>query len=66
VIIDDCVWTTVHKVYFITGHENDLCEEEKNKVLNRIYHEIIEPHENELLGGVVKNNIITKTINDAY
>lgn len=64
VIIEDCVWTTVHKVWWITGQENELNEEEKNKILNRIYQDIIVPHENELIGGTVKNNIITKTIED--
>lgn len=62
VIIEPTVWTTVHRVFWVTGHENYLSEEEKNKVLNRIYNDIIEPHENEHLGGVVRNNIITKTI----
>ncbi len=56
------IWSTVHRVPFLTGYENDLPEEEKKEIVDKIYHYIIEEHQNELLGGTVRNNVVTKSI----
>jgi len=55
-------WTTVHPLPFITGEENLLSEEDKEKIVAGIEDLIIEPRENKLLGGVLKNNILTKSV----
>lgn len=58
-ILEDCVWGTFHRTDI--RPENDT-EEALLKAVQLIEDEIIEPHENHLLGGIVKNNIITKTL----
>jgi hypothetical protein len=55
-------WTTVHPLPFITGAENSLSDEDKDKIVGGIEDLILETHENKLLGGVVKNNILSQSI----
>jgi hypothetical protein len=55
-------WTTVHPLAFITGEENDLSDEDKAKIVEGIEDLILEKHVNPLLGGVLKNNIISQSI----
>jgi len=62
IIIEDCTWCTYHALPFITGEENKWSKEKQDELADLIGEMIIEPHENELLGGVVKNNIIYKAI----
>jgi hypothetical protein len=57
-------WTTVHQLPFITGQENSLSDEDKDKIVGGIEDLILETHENKILGGVVKNNILTKEIKE--
>ena len=61
-IHEETEWTTVHALPFITGLENGLSEEEKEKIVTEIEDLILEKHINPLLGGVVKNNIVTPLI----
>lgn len=63
-IHEPTIWTTVHRVPFLTGYENDLSDEEKKEIIDKIYCYIIEEHQNELLGGVVRNNVVTKKIEE--
>lgn len=60
---EDTEWTTVHPLPFITGLENDLEDDEKLKLVEQIENFILEEHLNPLIGGVIKNNIITHKIN---
>lgn len=58
-IESDCLWTTFHPI--------DICpkddsEEAVAEAVRLIEERIIEPHENKLLGGIIKNNIITPII----
>lgn len=55
-------WSTVHPLPFITGQENNLSDEDKLKIVGAIENIILEPHENKLLGGMIKNNILAKNI----
>ncbi len=61
-IWEDCVWVTCHPIAWITGEEDSYSDEEKEKVVDRIRAEIIEPHVNTYLGGILINNVLTKTI----
>lgn len=61
---EDTVWTTLHPLVMITGEENNFSEEDKLKVISEIESIIIIPHENYLLGGIVKNNIVYKNTLD--
>jgi hypothetical protein len=58
-IEEDCVWGTWHRTDIQPENES---HEAVLKAVQLIEDEIIEPHENALLGGTVKNNIITKTL----
>jgi hypothetical protein len=65
-IESECVWSTFH---FISDDEQPelMLEEEVTMAVERIAERIIVPHENKLLGGVVKNNVVTKVIqNENY
>lgn len=53
-IEEDCVWTTFHPLPYITGEENNLCEEDIKKLTDSIEAEIIEPHDNLLLDEETK------------
>lgn len=61
-IWEDCTWVTCHFVPWLTGDEDYYSDEEKEKIVDRIRSEIIEPHVNACLGGVLVNNILTKNI----
>lgn len=52
-------WTTIHPLPFITGMENNLNDEDKDAVVLGIEDLIILEHINPILGGVLKNNVLT-------
>lgn len=58
-IHEDCVWATCHKT--------DICPTDDSGdaillAVEKITEEIIEKHENDHLGGTIKNNMLTKEI----
>lgn len=57
----DTKWATMHPLPFITGQENDLSDEDKAKIVEGIEDMILEPHVNPLLGGIIKNNVLSLT-----
>lgn len=61
-IHEDCVWATAHPTDVVPV---DNTEE---SILNAVWlveAAIIEPHINPLLGGTIKNNVVTKNIDHA-
>ncbi len=58
-IHESCIWITCH-VTDIQPKDNS--HEEVLKAVDLIGEQIIEKHENKLLGGVIKNNVLTKTL----
>jgi hypothetical protein len=54
------VWTTIHPLPFITGEENSLSDDDKGKVVASIEDFILQQHVNPLLGGIIKNNVLTE------
>lgn len=58
-IHEDTVWATVHLTDI---KPEDDSEEEVLKAVQLIEDAIIEKHENPLLGGVIKNNVLTKSL----
>jgi hypothetical protein len=54
-----CVWTTCHPVSI---QPEDEGPEALAKAVQQVEDEIIEKHENRLLGGFIKNNVITKNL----
>lgn len=57
-IQEDTIWTTFHPILESEQPAFNL-EEEITEAVEKIGKRIIEPHVNELLGGIIKNNIIT-------
>jgi hypothetical protein len=49
-IIEDCIWTTYHNFDGMSSDYNELSEEEKNKIVEKIEERILEPHINYLTG----------------
>jgi hypothetical protein len=63
-IWENCTWVTCHFVPWLTGEEEFYSDEEKEKVVDKIRAEIIQPHVNPYLGGELINNVLTKTISN--
>lgn len=49
-IVEDCIWTTYHPIPNMKSDYNELSEEEKQKIVDGIEEEILEPHINYLTG----------------
>jgi len=60
-IHENCVWTTVHRTDI--QPENDS-QEAIAKAVSLIENEILDKRENQIIGGRVKNNIITHKIDN--
>lgn len=58
-ILEETIWSTVHLTNVQPKDESD---EAINEAVDKIYQEIIEVHKNEFLGGVLRNNEVTKEL----
>jgi hypothetical protein len=52
-IIEDCIWTTFHRIDGMKSEFNNLSEEEINKIVEEIEDKILEPHINQITGSDV-------------
>ncbi len=57
-IIEDCIWTTFHRIDGMKSEYNDLNDEEKEKIVEKIEENILEPHLNYLTGTDIKTEYI--------
>jgi hypothetical protein len=57
-IIEDCIWTTFHRVDGMKSEYNNLNNEEKEKIVEKIEENILEPHLNYLTGTDIKTEYI--------
>ena len=57
-IIEDCIWTTFHRVDGMKSEYNNLNDEEKEKIVEKIEENILEPHLNYLTGTDIKTEYI--------
>lgn len=48
-IVEDCIWTTYHKIDTVSVEDNNLSDEEKEEIVNKIESTIIDSRENLLL-----------------
>jgi hypothetical protein len=60
-VVEDVIFTTYHVTNI---HPENDSEEAIEEAVRLIGEEIIEEHINPLLGGVIKNNILVKTLQD--
>ena len=49
-ILEDCIWTTFHRIDGMKSDYNDLSDEEKVKIVENIEDKILEPHINLITG----------------
>ena len=49
-ILEDCIWTTFHRIDGMKSDYNDLSEEEKMNIVEDIEDKILEPHINYITG----------------
>jgi len=65
-VLEDCVWTTFHKIDRMKSDFNDLSETEIDKIVEEIENEIFETHINYLTGTDItkeyKNILANKNI----
>lgn len=49
-IIEDCIWTTFHRIDAMKSEFNNLSENEIEKIVEEIEDKILEPHINQITG----------------
>jgi hypothetical protein len=59
-IIEDCIWTTFHRIDNMKSDYNNLNDEEKEEIVKKIEEKILEPHINYLTGTDIKDEYIKK------
>jgi len=57
-IIEDCIWTTFHRIDDMKSEYNNLNDEEKEKIVEKIEENILEPHLNYLTGTDIKTEYL--------
>jgi hypothetical protein len=50
-VLEDCIWTTYHIVEGMTSNYNDLSDEDKKEIVDKIEEKILEPHINYITGN---------------
>ena len=53
-IIEDCIWTTFHRIDGMKSEFNNMTDEEKEDIVKKIEENILEPHVNYLTGTDIK------------
>jgi hypothetical protein len=57
-IIEDCIWTTFHRIDDMKSEYNEISEEEKENIVKEIEKKILEPHVNYLTGTDIKTEYL--------
>ena len=57
-ILEDCIWTTFHRVDNMKSEYNDLNDDEKENIVKEIEEKILEPHVNYLTGTDIKTEYL--------
>jgi hypothetical protein len=57
-VIEDCIWTTFHRIDGMKSEYNDLNDEEKEGIVKEIEEKILEPHLNYLTGTDIKQEYL--------
>ena len=57
-ILEDCIWTTFHRIEGMKSEYNDLSNEKKESIVKEIEEKILEPHLNYLTGTDIKTEYL--------
>ena len=57
-ILEDCIWTTFHRIDDMKSEYNEISEEEKENIVKEIEEKILEPHVNYLTGTDIKTEYL--------
>ena len=57
-IIEDCIWTTFHRIDGMKSEYNELSDEQKKNIVKDIEEKILEPHLNYLTGTDIKQEYL--------
>lgn len=57
-IIEDCIWTTFHRIDGMKSEYNELSDEQKEDIVKEIEEKILEPHLNYLTGTDIKQEYL--------
>lgn len=57
-IIEDCIWTTFHRIDGMKSDYNELSDEKKEDIVKDIEEKILEPHLNYLTGTDIKQEYL--------
>jgi len=57
-ILEDCIWTTFHRVNDMKSEYNYLNDDEKENIVKEIEEKILEPHVNYLTGTDIKQEYL--------
>ena len=57
-IIEDCIWTTFHRIDGMKSEYNEISEEGKENIVKEIEEKILEPHVNYLTGTDIKTEYL--------
>lgn len=57
-IIEDCIWTTFHRIDGMKSEYNELGDEGKESIVKEIEEKLLEPHVNYLTGTDIKTEYL--------
>ena len=57
-IIEDCIWTTFHRIDDMKSEYNELGDEGKESIVKEIEEKLLEPHVNYLTGTDIKTEYL--------
>jgi len=57
-ILEDCIWTTFHRIDGMKSEYNELNDDEKENIVKEIEEKILEPHVNYLTGTDIKQEYL--------
>jgi hypothetical protein len=65
IVLEDCIWTTYHGYRGITGKENVLSDQEKEKITDRIEARIIKKRYNKFLNNTKLQHVLHSSRNSS-
>jgi len=63
-IHEKMIWTTHHPLSIVTGEEDSLSQEDRDKAIDVIEDLVFERRENAIIGGSLKNNVFVPSVKE--